>query len=212
MSKAQVFALSSLLELILIGLFGITLASLLLGGYANVNQIVMGNDNERHALTLANIFSSHPDIVYFDGYQSHRAVIDKVKLDEQMTKKKDFIADWKEKLYPNLELSKNFSYPDSYTVIITSDLEADYAWITTLNGTAKGFNLDDFLSCLRQNINPNDIPKLFELDSNLHEILKIEKCKSLFYSKILDYGFPVAVRYSDNDIHAGLVKVLVVEW
>lgn len=212
MNKAQAFSITLMFELLFAGILGATLGWLLVGGHASITQISTENMNERHALALANIFNSHPNITYFDGYQFHRDMLDKEKLDNLMVKKQDFIDNWQEKIYPNIELSKNFSSPDSYNVIIVLDLETDDAWIMSLNGTTEKFNLDDFLDCLKKEIKAKDMPKLFELDSNLHEILKIEKCEVSLYSKILDYGFPVTIRYSDYDIHTGLVKVMVVEW
>lgn len=212
MNKAQALSLILMFELLFAGVLGAALGWLLLGEHASITKLSIENENERHAIALANIFNSHPNTTYSDGYQFHRGILDKEKLDNLMTKKQDFINDWQEKIYPNLELSKNFSYPNSYTIIIVSDLETFDAWITTSNGTIKNFNLNDFFDCLKRQIKSDDISKLFDFDSNLHEILKIEKCGVPIYSKILDYGFPVAIRYSYDDVHAGLIKVLVVEW
>lgn len=210
MSKAQVFSISLMFELIFSIVLLITFFWLLFGGFTSINQVSNENENERHALALANAFSSNANVTYFDGNQFHRDTLDKGKIDKLMTSKDDFINDWEAKIYPNVELSKNFSYPDSYSVIIVLDLESGNAWITSLSGISR-FNIDDFIDCLKENIKGSDIPKLFELNSNLHEILKIEECSNSMYS-LIDYGFPVAIEYDYNDIHSGLVRVLVVEW
>jgi len=217
MNKAQAFSISSMLEILISGIFAALIGWLLIGGHASITQMSIEYENERHSLALANIFDSSPDIAYFDGYQYHRDVLDKTNLDKLMTTRQNFISNWQAKINPNSELSKSFSYPDSFAVIIVLDLEkqsgGEYdGWVTTLSGTNKTFSLDDFLNCLKEKINPDDIPKLFTLDSNLHEIFKTEDCKTPMYSKILDYGFPVAIRYQSDDVHAGLIKVLVIEW
>ena len=217
MNKAQVFSISSMLEILISGVFAALVGWLLLGGHASITQMSIEYANERHSLTLANIFDSRPDIAYFDGYQYHRDVLNKTNLDNLMTTRQDFVNNWKTKIYPDSKLSENFSYPDSFAVIIVLDLEKGSGgkydgWITTLSETNKTFSLDDFLNCLKEKINTNDIPNLFTLNSNLHEIFKLEDCKVPMYSKILDYGFPVAIEYQYDDVHAGLIKVLVIEW
>lgn len=206
-----------MLEILISGVFAVAIGWLLIGGHASITQMSIEYENERHSLTLANIFDSRSDIAYFDGYQYHRDVLDKTNLVNLMTKKQDFISNWQTKINPDPRLSENFSYPDSFAVIIVLDLEKQSGgkydgWVTTLSGTNRTFSLDDFLNCLKEKINPDDIPNLFTLDSNLHEIFKTEDCKTPMYSKILDYGFPVAIGYQYDDVHAGLIKILVIEW
>jgi hypothetical protein len=131
-----------------------------------------------------------------------------------MIAKNTFTSDWKNNLQPNPALNSILSYPDSYSFVIILDLEnSNNAWVTSLSGPNDKFDLNKFTDCLKTNVVDGDIAKLFDLNNlntNLHEIFKIEKCGSS-YSGVLDYGFPVSIRYSDTETHAGLLKVLVIE-
>ena len=217
MNKAQVFSISSMLEILISGVFAVALGWLLIGGHSNITQMSIENENERHSIALANLFNSNPDLTYFDGSQYQRNMLDKNNLDGLMTNKQDFINNWEDKIYINSKLSENLSYSDSFALIIVLDLETESGgkydgWVTTLSGKNKKFSLEDFLNCLKEKIDADDIPNIFTLNPNLHEIFKTEDCKTPMYSKILDYGFPLAIRYQHDDIHAGLIKVLVIEW
>ncbi|MEM7825203.1 MAG: hypothetical protein QXO27_04495 [Candidatus Aenigmatarchaeota archaeon] len=214
MNKAQVSSIVQIFELMLGGILAVALGYTLVGGHASITQISYENELERHSITLANAFSSNPSTVYWDGNKFYRDIFDSKKLNNLMVTKNSFTSDWKNNLQPNPTLSSILSYPDSYSLIIILDLEnSNNAWVTSLSGPNDKFDLNKFIDCLKTNVVDSDIAKLFDLNNlntNLHEIFKIEKCGS-FYSGVLDYGFPVSIRYSDNEIHAGLLKVLVVE-
>jgi hypothetical protein len=213
MNKAQVSSITQILELLFAGILGSAFIYTLVGGHASITQISYENELERHSITLANAFVANPTTTYWDGNKFYRGILDSEKLNKLMVTKDTFISGWKDNLKLNTVLSSSLSYPDSYSFVIILDLNNSNGWITSLSGPNDKFDVNSFTDCLKTNVADSDIAKLFDLNNlntNLHEIFKIEKCGSS-YSGVLDYGFPVSIRYSDNKIHAGLLKVMVVE-
>jgi len=157
----------------------------------DVHVIVAEYEAEIHAINLAQVLLSS-DLAYHDGYTLHRGVFDKFKLDNELDK----LDIW---------------YPDAIAVIGIKDLETDEEWSTVLTPkTVGGTAANDLIDCLINTIKI-DITMIFRVPSgNPWEWPDITKC---FTESIGDQyvpavrEFPIAIRVSDNEIHAGRMRV-----
>lgn len=221
MSKGQLEFIAVIFGILILGI-GIILFSISkITGYLNVRVIVEENQAERHAIILAQVFSSLPNLTYSDGQTFYRAVFEKKKIDDLMIKQPEFVSNWQENLYPDLKLSNETGYPDSYSLITLLDLEANENWIAVVAGPQKKFKVSEFVKCLINN-KKGDIDKLFEAGSGPWNVFDIDACVenfnslydvTVYYSKTGTsfHGFPVSIRISEEEIHSALLRVWVAE-
>ncbi len=210
MNKAVVTSFTQMFELILTGVLGVTFVAMQSGKYTDIQAISEGNDAERDAIALANVLISHPSLSYSDGETVFDGVLDKTKLDSVMTKKSDFLNNWKDGLQPNKALSSQVVYPNSYALITVLDLESNDAWTVAIAQSTG--DIASFVDCLKEN-KKDDVSKLFEPDSYQWEVFDISNCKLPFSSTIASIrGFPVAINYPEYlTVHNALIKVWMVE-
>lgn len=220
MRKAVVTAIAQMFELLMLGVIMATFAFVLPGKYANIVEISEETDTERQTISSVNVLISHPSLTYSDGEIFWRGILDKNKLDSRMETGTSFTSNW-QNLLRNWEqytksdksLSKEMAYPDTVLLITVLDLDSNNRWITYTMGEKKEFEFGDFINCMIKNKKADaDISRLFALDSYPWEVFDISDC-DVSYSKIAAsyYGLPVSIRYSDDTIHSGLMRVWMVE-
>lgn len=83
-------------------------------------------------------------------------------------------------------------YPDTFTQVTIEDTSGG-SWIFSIKDV-KSPVIQNYLTCIA----PGQVEDL-------------KKCAPTRFSTIMDNGFPVAIRYSENEVHMGTLKVLVVE-
>ncbi len=218
MRKAQLTAIALVFELMMLGVILTTFAYVLPGKYTDIAAISEETEIDRQSISSVNVLISHPSLTYSDGEILWRGVLDKSNLDSRMETESSFISNWRN-LLENWEqytksdksLSKEISYPDTFSLVIVLDLDSNNGWITYTMGEKKEFEFGDFINCMVKN-NKDDISKLFTIDSSPLDVFGIDNC-DVSYSKTAAsyYGLPVSIRYSDSTINSGLIKVLVVE-
>lgn len=157
----------------------------------DVNVIVTEYEAEIHAINLAQVLLSS-DLTYSDGYTLHRGLFDKIKLDNGLNK----LDIW---------------YPDAIAVVGIEDLETGEQWNTVLTPKiVGGTTANDLIDCLLNTIKI-DISMIFRIPpGSPWELPDIAKCftesiANQFASAVRE--FPVAIRISDNEIHAGRMKI-----
>lgn len=184
--------------------------------------ILKENEVERHSIVLANLFMSSDRLTYSDNFRSYRAVFDKTKLDKEMVTKTNFLAFLN--IFQESKILDNISYPNSVVTLTITDLDNDNKWYVSGHGKflgTEGTAAESFFECMISHIRidtasffralrPTGIPiiKAFWTDYDL------DACGQVFNSKqgvVAFKTFPVSIRYSNNDIHLGILSLSLAE-
>ncbi len=207
--------IGGLFSLLLAGVIaGIALPAILPGQALKVTPEMEANEFENKAILLANFLLANHDIVYFDGDTFSRGVFNVVQLDDQLNLffKKGSLTE----LYRCIAIDdkcKLATYPGSYALIIISDTNGS-GWFTGTNRLSGSEEVTlNIVTCFQNQheMGIDGAGKIFEPNSDLVSILELEQCNLKRHSNILNKGLPVSIRYSDEEIHQGILKVLVVE-
>lgn len=212
MVKGQVSFVEPVFVLLLTGVLAGTVAVLLPTQIIQVTPDIETKELENRALLLANSILGNRDLIYSDGNAYYRGIFDVNKLNTELFTKGSFKS-----LYLCIEDKgecKISTYPDSYALIIVSDIENNKGWFTGLHKLKSSEDPTlNIVKCFQNKLEMGEdgSGKMFEPDADLATVLELEKCNLEEYSIILNQGFPVPIRYSDTENHIGLMKVVLVE-
>ena len=187
-----------------------------------VIPILKENEVERHSIILANLFLSTDKLTYFDGYRSYRGVLDKSKLDKEMVNQGSALSFLD--VFHQSDLFKEISYPNSVATVTVRDVDNNNQWYISGTGNIQsdGTAAQSFFECMISHIRidpasifralrPTVVPApiaAFWTDYDL------QACSDVLLSKggvVTDKTFPVSIRYSNNDIHLGILSLSLAE-
>lgn len=211
MSKGQISYIVPIFTLLLAGVLAGTMAIILPGQVTRITPQVEANEFENRAILLANSLLGNDTLIYSDGIVSYRGVFDVNKLNDLLFKKGSFTELYRCK--PSESNCAINTYPGSYALIIITDVENNDGWFTGTNKLAGSGEIGQkILNCfMKTEMGTDGSGKLFDTDSDLIDVLELDKCNLRRHSNIMNFGFPISIRYSDGATHMGLLKVLVVE-
>lgn len=200
--------------LITVVIAGIALQYILPGQALKITPEVEAVEFENKAILLANSLLANSDLIYSDTDTNtyYRGIFDGTKFDDIFYK---FNPESNIEYYRcgNDDDIKNCipsTYPETFALIVVVDLENENAWFTgtsRLSGSEQ--RVLNIVSCFQARGTVTH-SEMFQPNSNIAEVLGLDNCNLQRYSGI-NLGFPVAIRYSDSEIHNGMLKVLVVE-
>ena len=211
MNKGQISYIEPIFTLLLAGVLAGAIAVILPGQVTNIRPEIEANEFENGAIILANSLLGDNSLIYSDGITYYRGVFDETKLDDLFFKKGSST-----KLYnckpPESSCAIN-TYPNTYALIMISDIENNNGWFTGTNRLGSDQNSANIEKCFasKTEMGNDKQGKIFEPNSDLVAILELDKCSLMKYSNIMNLGFPVSIHYPSGEIHMGLLKVLVVE-
>lgn len=211
MNKGQISYIEPIFTLLLAGVLAGAMAVILPGQVTKIRPEIEANEFENGAIILANSLLGDNSLIYFDGITYHRGVFDADKLNSLFFKKGSFTELYRCK--PSVDNCAINTYPGSYALIIITDIEDNGGWFTGANKLAGSGDVgSNIAKCFmsKTEMGADGQGKLFE-DSDLTTLLELDKCSLRRHSRIMNLGFPVAIHYSDSEIHTGLLKILVVE-
>lgn len=198
-----------------------------------ITPILQENEVQRHSIILANIYLSSEKLTYFDGYRSYRGVFDKSKLDNEMVNQGNALSF--SDVFQKSDLLQEDSYPNSVVTITVTDVENNNEWYLSGTGNiqASGTAAQSFFQCMVSHIKI-DSASIFRalrptpgpyLPGTPYDFLltpvkafytdyDLQACEQVLQSKggiVSDATFPVSIRYSDNDIHMGILSLSLSE-
>jgi len=190
----QIF--TALLTLGLIAVFWF----MLIGYYYDIETAVISAEVERHNLNLAQVLISSPRLVYSDGNQNYRGILDWDKVDKQLVSGSDLL--------------KEIGYPDSVMAIGVKNLDTGETRSVAYSGPImlRALNIVDYINCLKDHIK-----------INLDMIFRIPPFSPWYPSDIAvcgvteasKYGtavksFPISIR-KNGEVHPGILFVTIME-
>ncbi len=187
-----------LFSLLFTGVLALTMAYILPSQYVSITQVIDHKEFENKAMILGNLLLSNHDLVYFDDPVYYRGVFEKDKLDEKMVQKSDFGN--VEKLMECTQLCDSLkALPGSVGFVLISDAANSDEWYSILypNG-----DRPDIERCFGQ-LSEAILEKIF--DSN-----GLQEC-GYSSSTILTESFAASIRYSDDEIKVGRIRIVMVE-
>lgn len=206
-NKAQAAFIEPLFAVLFAGILVLMLAGVVPGQTTKIAPDLEANYFENMAILLANSLLADHNLIYSEEDIYYRSVFDKEKLDAFLITKSSL-----ESLNNLFVCSKlcasTKSYPDSFSLIIISDIENNDGWFSTLYPINQNSEfLNKMTSCIL-GFDMNDASKIFT--EELSKLFDLENC-GFNSTTILDKGFPISIRYSDSETHMGLLKVMVIE-
>jgi hypothetical protein len=218
-------AISQLFAITLCVMFGLAISIVILflffGHMFLVIPIIKENEIERHSIILANAFMSSDKLAYYDNLRTYRAVLDKEKLDNEMVNKNNILSYLK--IFDESKLIKEISYPNSAVFLIVSDNEQDSTWFLIGGGPIKGegTGISTYSQCMLSHvrIDPAMIFRAYRkgffnpIDAVWTDY-DMQACNEVLNANqgfVAFKTFPVAIRYSDNDIHTGVLSLSLAE-
>ena len=198
-----------------------------------VIPILKENEVERHSVILANLFISSDKLTYSDGYRTYRGEFDKSKLDKELVNQGNALAFLN--VFHQSDLLNDISYPNSAVVLTVTDLENNNQWYLSGNGKIEsgGTAAQDFFQCMVSHIriDPASIFRAMRtvsstgLSGTPYDFLTtpikafwtdydIQSCQEVFLTNggvVTEKTFPISIRYSDNDIHMGILSLSLAE-
>jgi len=237
--KGQATAVSQVLAgLFVIGVVALLIFAFLTK-YLEIHVIVRSAEVERHAINSANVLLSSKALVVQDGGKIYRAILDEEKLNEHVffvRRDNSTFAEWwnqrKGGLFVNwfkaainavwLRIQggelKEMAYPNSYVWGTIIDLEdADRGWFFASAGPFvwEKARVIENVKCLVENIKPAATwENIFNLPPlTTGDIWDYYACGVEWASKtgVSSHGFPVAIKTSDGEVHAGRMVVWLME-
>lgn len=209
--KGQAYIMQ-LFSLLLTGLLAGSMAFILPGQVTKIAPAMQEKERENMAVIVGNVLLGHPDLIYSEGNNYHRGIFDKGKLDSNLFGRSSGIS-----LFhcEGGKLCDEFTfYPDSYGLVIVYDSENpnpnENGWFSGLftNLRLSEDSYHRIESCFK---NRKIVNELFAENTNIYQLMKLNECDLKGYTTVLNTGFPISIRYSSGETHAGLLKVLVVE-
>lgn len=206
--------IGGLFSLLLAGIIaGVALPAILPGQALKVTPEVEANEFENKAILLANSLLTSQSLIHSDN----RGVFDEENLNKNMMEKSSNFNTLKDECYSELRspplstyLCISRTYPDSFALVLVKDTENGKGWFSLIQPNK--VDLENKLLACFESIDKTKTQDLFDETKDITKILNIEKCGFKRYSTILnELGFVVPIRYSDNGVHIGWMKVLVVE-
>jgi len=183
--------------------------------------ILKENEVERHSIILANLFLSSDKLTYSDNFRSYRAVFDKDKLDNELIDEKTALSFFN--IAQKSTLLDEISYPNSIVVATIADTENNNKWYIFSKGKSQwaGTAAQSYFECMISHIriDPASIFRAIRhgIPNPIDAFWKdydMEACQQVFNSKqgvVAFKTFPVSIRYSDNDIHLGILSLSLAE-
>lgn len=202
------------LGLVLIGLL-IYLYFAGVGNILGVQVAIKASEVDRHAINMGQALLAQESITYFDGSKYYRGIFDEKKLDEQMKATNPYF-------FQPTELVKNVSLPRSFATIIVQDLDSPKQWKTFSGYFVFGIiptelsPVEAFVSCVGDKFDFENLLQSFYAKDLLRDLFSVHDFTACFGTEIGKVGssvraFPVAIRYSAGEIHAGLLSVNLME-
>ncbi len=207
-NKGQAMSISQIfVSLMTIGLIT-TLILLFFTQYFDIRGIVKESSEERHAITLAQVFLSSDQLVFVDEENvAHRAMFDREKLDENFINNINDLRDFDKlhDIFENSPLFQEMSYPNSTYILQVEDLENNIKWMIFGHGKIAGLDYEtaNHVKCIV------DVSKKTKKPS----ISDYLGCMKRLGSKtgVSEKKFPVTVRISDEEVHIGIMTIMSTE-
>lgn len=183
--------------------------------------ILKENDVQRHSIVLANLFLSSDKLIYTDSFRSYRGVFDKAKLDQEMVTQSNALQFLN--IFQQSDILQEISYPNSVVVLTVTDLSNNNAWYVAGTGNIQGSGTaaQSYWQCMTSHIRIDAASFFRLLRPTGPPIIKafwtdydLDACQQVLNSKqgvVAFETFPVSIRYSDNDIHLGVLSLSLAE-
>lgn len=209
--KGQTSYIIPIFTLLLTGILAGAVAVLVPGQFAKITQEIDDNEFENKAILFANSLLGNKSFIYSDGISYQHDALDATKLDSLFFESGSFTELYRCK--PSESNCAINTYPDSYTLIIITDMKTSEGWFTGTNRLTNSENGQNIEKCFmsKTEMGKDGQGKIFNKNSDLETILELDKCDLKRYSHIMNLGFPISIRYPDGDVNIGLLKVMVVE-
>lgn len=210
--KGQVSYIEPLFTLLLAGLLAGAVAVILPGQIGKITPDIDSKEFENRAIILTNSLIANPNLIY----SNDRAMFDEEDLNTNMMEKSSNFADITQVCYSESRrhplptyLCIAPSYPDSFVLVLIKDVENNTGWFSFIQ--SDNVELEDKLKTCFQPVDKNKVQELFDEDKDILQTLDMANCGFKANSNVVNNGFPVSIRYADNEVHMGWIKVLVVE-
>jgi hypothetical protein len=188
--------------------------------------ILKESEIERHSIILANLYISSDKLTYSDGSRSYRGIFDKSKLDKEMVTQSNALSFLN--IFQQSDLLQNISYPNSVVILTVTDLDNNNRWYVSGRGDflgTEGTSAQSYFECMISHIRI-DAASFFRGLRGSSAVLPfnpinafwtdydMQACQQVFNSKqgvVAFKTFPVSIRYSDNDVHLGVLSLSLAE-
>ena len=202
----------------------VVIFNLFIGRYFDIKTILNENAVDRHAIAFGNVLLSSDKIAYSDDMRTYRGIFDKIKLDEEMINQNNFMDFMK--IFQQSEMLKEISYPDSLIGVNVVDKETGESWMLFGYGkmSIQAFSSTVYGECLFNKLKP-DAQTVFRALSNtlvfgpvgltkIWDNYDLKTCENELGDRLgTSYNtFPVAIRISDNEVHAGVLNLRITEY
>jgi len=200
--------------LVLTGVIAVGILPFILPGQlGKIAPEVEAHEFENKAIILANVLLAHPDLMDSDN----RGMFDEQKLNTKMIEKSSAF----ENMALCTPLCGSFnSYPESFGVFLIKDSERNLGWFSVL-WYPKSVSFNQKVTLCLSKVDKSEAQQLFDESKDIPSVLDLKKCNFQrhtsiltnfkFDSKIISNSFPVSIKDSNGNVHAGWIKVLVVE-
>ena len=213
--KGQITGMQELITLLVtVGLVSVV-AVIPKGQLTKLSPELDAKEFENKALLLANSLLGDSNLIY----SNNRAMFDEQKLNTKMIEKSSSFSGILQ-CPPSSICIK--TYPESFSLLLIKDVESipQKGWFT-LARPPRTSEIDAKINSCFSTFDKNKIEQLFDERGDIPNILGLEKCVFQRYtsiltnfkvdSRIISNSFPVSIRDSNGDVHAGWIKVMVVE-
>jgi hypothetical protein len=102
------------------------------------------------------------------------------------------------------------SYPDSFALVLVKDTENGRGWFSLIPPGNSPSTEDKIIDCMSE-VNKAETQSLFNDNADIPTVLDIKNCGLRSTIILNQQGFPISVQYSDENIHTGWIKILVIE-
>jgi len=212
--KGQITGMQEVITLLVtVGLLSV-IALIPKGQLTELSPELEAKEFENKALLLANSLLGDSNLIY----SNNRAMFDEQQLNTKIIEKSSAF----ENMALCTPLCGSFnSYPESFGVVLIKDIERNLGWFSVLwHPKSASFN-QKVSSCLSK-VDKSEAQQLFDEQADIPSVLDLKNCDFQRYTsiltanfkvgdKIISNSFSVSIKDSSDNVHAGWIKVLVVE-
>jgi hypothetical protein len=216
MKGAEKVMTEFILALTIIGGF-IVLILFFMNYYVQTNSVIKASDVDRHSTVLGNLFLSSDKLAYTIGKTLNRDIFSKEKLDKEMINQNNLFS--YTKIFSDSVIFKDISFPNSIVVLYIQDAESSHSWFLIGHGSLwqNGFDYFSYETCLmtKLKLDPQTVGRIFTYTTGfsgpfpLWDQYDFKECESSYTAQVGTSlkTFPVAIRFSDTEVHEGILWV-----
>jgi hypothetical protein len=205
-----------ILALLAIGGFVVILL-FFLNYYVQTNAVIKSSDVDRHDIVLGNLYLSSDKLVYTINKTLSRDIFSKEKLDKEMINQNNLFS--YTKIFSDSTIFSDISFPNSIVVLYVVDAESNDRWFLIGHGSLwqNGFDYYSYETCLmtKLKLDPQTVGRIFTYTTGLSgpfplwDQYDFKECESSYTAQVGTSlkAFPIAIRFSDTEVHEGILWV-----